>query len=132
MTTASTLDSPWSLDSRRLVLASAIAAGVNLALFAVGSASGATWATSSPMGIGPLTVAGATLVPLLAVGAVVGSLAARRPNLPRLAARAGLAFGVLGAPIPFLASSDLATSVSLAPMHVVAGLAWFLAVRSSR
>ena len=71
----------------------------------------------------------ATFVPMGIVGAIARALTASRPRLLRVVPVAGLVFGVAGAPVPFLASSDLPTSLLLASMHVVAGLAWFLALR---
>ncbi|MFM2106403.1 MAG: hypothetical protein RL338_1435 [Chloroflexota bacterium] len=113
----------------RLVAAAGAATVVNVGLFAFGSVAGATWATSSPVAPSPALIAAVTIIPILLAGAITGALGASRPRLRRLAPRAGLVFGIAGAPVPFLASSDVTTSLFLASMHVAAGIVWFLALR---
>lgn len=113
-----------TLDPRRLVSAVAAAVVVNALAFAVGSAAGATWQTTS-QSVDLVVVAIATVVPLLGAGVVVSAIGRRYRRTVPIAAWAGLIFGVAGIPLPFLASSDLTTSVSLATMHITAGIAWF-------
>ncbi len=123
---------PWRLDDRRLLAASGIAAVVNLALFVLGDALGATWVTISPLPISPIVVVAATLLPLLVAGAVVRRIGAGHPARVRGAAWLGLIVAVAGLPMPFVASSDPTTALMLAPMHVTAGIAWFVGLRGGR
>ena len=43
----------------------------------------------------------------------------------RASGRLHLILGVATIPVPLLSAHDIATGLSLAPMHVVAGAAWF-------
>lgn len=118
-----------SLDFPRLLAVALVAAVANLISYALGSMAGATWTTSAPEAIDPITIAVFTVAPLLLAGVVVRFASRRRPGVVNAAAWAGLAFGFLGTPMPFLASSDVVTAVSLASMHVIAGIAWFVALK---
>lgn len=113
----------------RLLVATAVAVVLNLAALVLGGLSGATWQTSAPESINALTVAVTTVVPLLGAGSVTWLIGCQRPGLVRWAAWGGLIFGLALLPMPFVASDDLATAVSLASMHVITTVAWFLAVR---
>ena len=81
------------------------------------------------MTVGPGTVAATTLVPML--GATLLLLAARRwgPRSWRALASVGLVVGLLTAPAPFTVLAGTSTQMSLALMHVVAGVVWFVVVR---
>jgi hypothetical protein len=76
----------------------------------------------------PATVLIATTLPVV-LGAVVVWLSARRtPRAQVVSAWVGLILGVATIPVPLLSAHDLATGLSLASMHVVAGAAWFAAM----
>lgn len=113
----------------------ALVASIALALvaFGIASAAGATMLVTTPGFPEPLQInAGQVVVslamPMLIVGALLWWLGRGRPALVRWVAWIGLAFGVLSAPMPFSATSDLPTALALAAMHAVAGIAWFVAL----
>ncbi|WP_022892802.1 DUF6069 family protein [Agromyces subbeticus] len=113
----------------------ALVASIAIALVALGiaSATGATMLVTTPGSPEPLQInAGQVVVslamPMLIVGALLWWLGRSRPALVRWIAWIGLAFGVLSAPMPFSATSDLPTALALAAMHAVAGIAWFVAL----
>lgn len=116
-------------DARRWGAFTVGALLANLACYAVASVAGATWAVDAPVAIGPLPIAGTTLL-AMGVGALVATRLVRRNARYRsVAAWGGLAFALLTTPSPFFASSDATSSLALAAMHVVTGAAWFLALR---
>jgi hypothetical protein len=116
------------------IVAGAIAAAavVNLLLFALGSAAGGAMAVEWPsaMPIAAFMPVVATLVPLAAAAVVVWAIARRSPAFLRFAAWAGATVAVLSVVAPLIGGVDLATKLSLAPMHLVAGAAWVLVVRA--
>lgn len=115
----------------RVAVATGAGLVLNLVALWIGSANGATLEIDAPEPINALTVAISTVLPM-ALGAYVVALVARRkPAFQALAAWLGAGFAVLTAAMPFVASDDVATSITLAVMHVVVGFAWFAAVRPS-
>lgn len=119
---------PASVSPARLAIAGCGALGANLLVFGVGTAAGATWEIAAPEPVNALMVVVSTLLPFLLAGALTWLVARRFPVAPRWFAWAGLVVGVVSAPVGFLASSDVTTGASLAAMHLVAGVSWFLAV----
>lgn len=112
----------------RVWLFTGVAVVSNLVIFAIGSIAGADWLAQG-QSIGWYLVVGASAVPLL-IAAVVTSLLARVwHGAPRVLAWVGLAFGVLTAPSALIAAPQLGTALALASMHIVAGVAWFVAIR---
>lgn len=119
---------PFSLV--RLALVAAAAAAANALVFAIGAAAGASMGIDSP-GYSQITLVMAifaTLMPLLLAGGVTWLIARSRPAFRRIAQWLGLAVALLSIASPFLVAQDIATGVSLAAMHLVAGLGWFFAV----
>lgn len=113
----------------------ALMTSIALSLVALGiaSAAGATMLVTTPGSPEPMQInAGQVVVslamPMLIVGALLWWLGRSRPALVRWIAWIGLAIGVLTAPMPFSATSDLPTALALAAMHAVAGIAWFVAL----
>lgn len=120
MTTA-----PFRLRRHTLLALGATAA--NAAVHLAGSALGASMHIDSPAYDTitlPLTI-GATAVPLLLAGLAAWLLAHPLPVVRPVARWAGLVVAVLSIASPFVVADDLATALSLAAMHVVAGAAWF-------
>lgn len=119
------------IKMKRMALAALVALVLNLVAYAVASAADATWFANN-MTIGWYMVVFATLIPM-AVGAGVIILLARKwATAPRAMAWTGLAFALVSLPGPFLLSSDAPTSFALASMHVITGVAWFVAVLPRR
>jgi len=115
----------------RLWLAIAAAVVVNLLVYAIGSAAGATWIANG-QAIAWFLVIIATIVPMV-LGALITWLLTRA-WAGALAAMAwvGLAFALVTVPAPLLSSDNRPTGLALAAMHVVTGVAWFVAVRPQR
>lgn len=111
----------------RIGLAAAIAAIVNVLLFWVGGAAGASFDVNAPGDLNATMMALASAIPLLVMGVAVWLLE-RRYALRNLAKWAGLIFALLTIASSILASADMATALTLSAMHVVAGFAWFFAL----
>ncbi|GAA0977662.1 hypothetical protein GCM10009555_039190 [Acrocarpospora macrocephala] len=123
---------PGAVEPRRLLIAATAAVVVDLLVFWIGSAAGASLKIEAPYELNALVVALATAVPMLAAGAVVWLVARRLPGVRRWAAWVGLAFALVSALMPFVVSADVATGVTLALMHGVAGTAWVVALLRHR
>lgn len=127
----STPTTATSVNAKRIGLAALAALVLNLVAFAAASAADATW-FANDMTIGWYLVVLATLIPM-AIGAGITVLLARKwAAAPRVMAWLGLAFALVSVPMPFLMSSDFPTSLALAAMHVITGIAWFVAVLPRR
>lgn len=116
------------LTVRGLAVAVVAALALNLVVYAVGSAAGATWLASGQT-VTWVLVAAATTVAMTLGWAVTAALSRRWCNARRVMAWAGLAFAVVSAPAPLMASDDASTGWALMGMHVVTGIVWFVAVR---
>ena len=117
------------VEPLRIIIMTAVALGLNLLALWIGTAAGASLVISAPEPINAITVAVATAVPLLVMGAVVRVLARRFP-LRRLAGWVGLIFAIASSVGSFIAAADTMTALMLATMHFIAGFAWFIALRS--
>jgi len=118
-----------SISFKKVLVATGIAAAVNASLFAIGSATGATWDVGAPAQVGIGMVLGATLAPMLLGGLVTKFAAGKWPRLRSVLSWSGLTFAILSAPGGFISSSDLATGISLGLMHVIVGFAWFFGIK---
>lgn len=120
--------SPFSLGA--LVAAAVVAAVANAVIFAISAASGAVMSVESPSyaEITLVMVIAASLVPLLVAGGVTWLIARRFPGFRRVAQWLGLAVAVASIASPIVATSNTATVVALAAMHLVSGAAWFVAL----
>lgn len=112
----------------RLLPAIGVAVVLNLAVYAIGSAAGATWIANGQT-VGWILVILSTAVSMAIGGGITYLLARRWSKAPSAMAWIGLAFGLVTAPSPLFASENTTTGWALASMHVVTGLAWFIAVR---
>jgi hypothetical protein len=113
---------------KRYFVVVAIAAAANVILYFIGSAIGAAMSVTMSGGqdIGWPEAIIATAVPLALAGTIVWLLTRRWPRLLPFARVAGLVLAAASAAIPFFVAVDTASAVTLAAMHLVAGLAWFL------
>ncbi len=122
--------SPW----RTALAAAVVIAATNLVVLAVGHLLGADMlvaqsadAATTQIGVGSVLLM--SLAPAL-LGGLALQLAARRDvRTWRAVGWLGLALGLLTVSMPFAVLASTATSVTLASMHVVAGLVWFAAIR---
>lgn len=116
-----------------LLISIGVAVVLNLVVLAVLAATGADLSVTMPGGPGALTidavaVVAATAAPLLVAGLVATAILRRVPSLRRWAAWAGLALALVSVIAPLTLQADAATRAGLAAMHVVAGVAWFVAL----
>jgi len=113
------------------LLAGVAAAVVNSVIYAIAAAAGVSPAAAvgaDPIEVLPSMPAVASFVPL-AIAAVVAWLIVRAaPGARRVLAWIGFAVGILSALVPLFAGVDLGSSLSLAAMHVVTGVAWLVAL----
>jgi steroid 5-alpha reductase family enzyme len=79
-----------------------------------------------------LLTIGATAVPLVVAGAVTWYIARRQAGLRTVAQWLGLAVALVSVASALLAATELGTSIALSLMHVIAGIAWFVAVGRGR
>lgn len=127
--TATALARPLSLA--RLGIGIVAAVVVNLIVYAVGSAAGATWIANG-QAVGWFMVPIATVI-AMAIGGLITWLLARRWEKATITmAWVGLVFAVISVPGPLLGSDDAPTRWALAAMHVTTGIAWFIAVHPRR
>lgn len=111
----------------RLLLVALIAAAVNLALFGIAIASGAVLEVGgSP--ISPVMPPAATFGAIAVAGVITWLGGRASPPLARIAPWVGLVVALLTAASPFVVIGAPA-AFWLAPMHVIAAIAWFVAVR---
>lgn len=104
---------------------------VNLIVYAVATAAGATWLANGQT-VGWFMVPIATVI-AMAIGGVITWLLARRwDNATITMAWVGLVFAVLSVPGPLMGSDDSPTRWALATMHVTTGIIWFVAVLPRR
>ena len=111
-------------------IAAVAAVVVNVVVFFIGQAAGATLvAAGQPVGVAQVIIAtGVTF----ALGiALLWLVARRRPDGVRLLAWIGLGLGVVSTIAPLAMAADLTAGLTLAVMHLAAGIAWFGAVSRS-
>ena len=119
------------LPLARLGMGIVAAVVVNLVVYAVASAAGATWIANG-QSVGWFMVPIATVV-AMAIGGLVTWLLARRWEKATITmAWVGLIFAVISVPGPLLGSDDAPTRFALAAMHVTTGIAWFITVYPRR
>jgi hypothetical protein len=119
---------------RRFAIVAAIAVVLNVLLFVIGNASGASMIISEPIRI-PITVViviFATAFALGVAGLATWLIARRVPTFRTRIAWIGAVLAILSGSIPSLVSADAPTGIFLGSMHVVGGVAWFIALISGR
>ena len=126
--TGTTANTASGIGLRKFSLWVLIAGLANVAVFLAGQAAGASM-TVNALEINVAMALFAT-VALLAIAGLVTSLISRRhPGFLGTARWLGLVFGLVTAGMPLYASADVTTGVSLALMHVFAGLSWYLGIK---
>ena len=105
------------------------AAALNVVLFLIGQAAGATYDVNAQTNVNLGLVIGMTIAQL-AVGFLIAWLAARfAPKTLTALVWVGLAFAILTSPGGWVASQDAATGVTLALMHATGAAAWVFGVK---
>ena len=131
MTNAAVAAPARPLNVKRLGLGIVVAVVVNLVVYAVGSAAGATWIANG-QAVGWFMVPIATII-AMAIGGLITWLLARRWDKATITmAWVGIVFAVISVPGPLLGSTDTPTRWALATMHITTGIVWFVAVYPSR
>ena len=128
-------DAPRSRAARTVLvpglIAGVAAAIANSIVYAIASAAGASLSASFGSGaieVLPFMPAVASFFPL-AIAAVVAWLIVRAaPGARRPLAWIGFAVGIVSALIPLLAADGVDSALGLAAMHVIAGVAWVVAI----
>lgn len=110
----------------RLLGITAAATVLNVIIYIAGSAAGAPMAMSAPVGGDVVLgeVIAMSIVPIVLAGFILFQLCRLRPRLCAVARWAGLIFGILSMAGPISLAGDLSTAATLAPMHLVVGMAW--------
>ena len=122
---------------RPALIATAVALGLNLALLAVGTATGASFAVPDRarpgelMQIGPVPVALSTVLPLVVGFAAAALLARRWPRVRRVLAVVAVVVTLASLATPLTADTDAGTRLLLSAMHLVVGAAYVGALRES-
>ncbi len=130
-TSAPAAKTSTGVNGKRFGLAVLAAAVLNLIAYAVGSLAGASWVANG-QSITWIMVILATLFPMAVGGAITYLLSRRWGKATTVMAWIGLAFGIVTLPAPLFAAENAAAGLSLASMHVITGVVWFLAVRPGR
>ena len=123
-----------ALAARAAAAAAAAAVLINLLVHAIGRAAGAELEVTQPgadgpMAIGPGNVLLMTVLPIL-LGGIILAVAIRWGGRAwNVLSWTGLFVGVLTIVMPFTVTATTATRVTLATMHLITGVAWFVALR---
>lgn len=117
-----------SVSLLRVALSALLAAALNLVVYWLGVASGASMQVASPQPVSALSVVLFSLLPILVAGVGVWSLN-RRFALRRLAGWTGLFFALATIAGSLLAAADTTTALVLSAMHIVVGTAWAFALQ---
>jgi len=126
------MESRATINFKNILLATAGALFANALVFAIASAAGASWDVGQPFSVGIAMVLGATAGPMLLGGYVAKLITAKRPKALNIFAWGVLAFTVVGAPSGWATSGEAATGIALGLMHIVVGIAWLLALKTTR
>lgn len=124
---------PAARGWRAGLIASAAALAANITLLYLARGFGADMAvrraeTEAAITIGIGMVALMTLLPMLLATALLPLLRRWGPRAWHLLAAVGLVVAVVTVPAPFTMFAQTGTQVSLACMHVTAGIVWFVLV----
>lgn len=119
-----------TINYKNILVATGGALVANALVFAIANAAGASWDVGQPFKVGIAMVLAATAVPMLLGGFVAKLAAAKWSKALSIFAWGVLIFTIVGAPSGWAASGETATGIALGLMHVVVGIAWFLALKA--
>lgn len=110
-----------------------IAAIINSIIFLIGKSADATMVVnqggSQEIAL-PMVIA-STLFGLMVAAFIASRIGIRSQSFQSKSPIIGLIFGIVTAAAPFSASDDSKTALTLASMHVVAGVTWYLGMKRS-
>ena len=110
-----------------------IAAIINSVIFLIGKSADATMVVnqggSQEIAL-PMVIA-STLFGLMVAAFIASRIGMRSQSFQSKSPIIGLIFGIVTAAAPFSASDDSKTALTLATMHIVAGVTWYLGVKRS-
>lgn len=120
---------PW----RTTLVAGSVIAAANLVILAIGHLAGVDLQVAQAAGspateVGPGSVVVMSVVPAALGGLLLRLATSRGVRTWRTVGWLGLALGLLTVPMPFLVRASTATSLTLACMHVAAGVIWLVLV----
>lgn len=121
------------IDIRSFARYAAIAAVINAVIFLIAKSADATMIVNQGGAqeiLVPMVI-GSTLFGLIAAAIAASLIGKKFKSFLANAPLIGLVFGLVTAAAPFSASDDSKTSISLASMHIVAGLLWYFGAKRS-
>ncbi len=130
-TTSPVVPTKQETPGRRPLLAVSVlgAAIVNVALFLIFRASGATYENTAGMPVGVINVLIMTIVPLLIGLGILALVSRRRPGLIEIGKWTGIALALLTIAMTATTGFDTLGFIALALMHVVVAFAIAIALR---
>jgi hypothetical protein len=130
-TTSPIIPTKQEIPGRGPLLAASIlgAAIVNVALFLIFQAAGATYENTAGMPVGVINVLIMTLVPLLVGLGILALVSRRRPGLIKIGKWTGIALALLTIAMTAATGFDTPGFIALALMHVTVALAIATALR---
>lgn len=114
----------------QVIIAALGASYLNVIIFFLGGAAGASWRVGSNAGdvVAFDRLLQFTLIPMIAMGLVVFLIGRAKKGICKIAQWIGLVIAVASIIFPIMNAADFATAVTLSLIHIVTGIAWFFAV----
>ncbi|MCW4467256.1 DUF6069 family protein [Glutamicibacter sp. MNS18] len=131
MSTETTYRSPFNYV--QVLIAALGVAYLNVIAYFIGESFGASMEFSGGLieHVQFAHVIGWTIAPIMVLGLVVFVLGRGKPGLCKVAGWAGLVVAALSIASPIVFATDIATSVTMGVLHLVAGVAFLFAVHHS-
>ncbi len=122
-----------SLNVRKFAGFAFVAAIVNSIIFLIAKGAEATMIVNQggAQEIALPMVLASTLFGLVVAAVIANQIGKKSQGFISKSPMIGLVFGVVTAATPFAASDDSKTALSLASMHIVAGVTWYLGSKQS-
>jgi hypothetical protein len=122
-----------NINVRKFAGFAALAAIINTIIFIIAKSADATMVINQggSREIAVAMVLGMTFFGLVVAAFLASLIGKKSQGFVTKAPLIGLVFGVVTAVAPFSASDDSKTSLSLASMHIVAGLVWYVGAKRS-
>jgi len=122
-----------SLNVRKFAVYASIAAIINSIIYLIAKGSDATMIVnqSGAQKIALPMVLASTLFGLVVTALIASRIGKKSQGFLAKSPVIGLVFGIVTAAAPFAASDDSKTAMTLASMHVVAGVTWYLGAKRS-
>ena len=122
-----------SLNVRKFAGFAFVAAIVNSIIFLIAKGAEATMVVNQggAQEIALPMVLASTLFGLVVAAVIANQIGKKSQGFISKSPIIGLIFGIVTAAAPFSASDDSKTALTLATMHIVAGVTWYLGVKRS-